>query len=197
MHVCDSLGKGIDGNFDFYFNDSSESNPEPGVLISSEYGVEPGTYYIEVIWVASSSNVSYSLRVNFTPDEFWERENNNSAETANGIIMDQAIGGALSSSSDEDWFRFLSERPCVVRIEFDHEVVDSPSVFWRIRLFDVTGVKELTNAQVRGDRESYTSESISLPEGTHYIKVERGALVERGAFSSSAYFLRVSVQDWH
>ena len=164
------------------------------VMDFTRRAVAPGICFLRIMSADSYGfSAGYSITVKFTPFDFegeWESEPNDSPGSANWLEFGKTVSGLLLSQGDADWFRFLAERPCVVRIEFDHEIADSPSAAWRLRLFDVSAEKELEVLDIKGDEEYCTSGGISLAEGTHYISIEGAALSAEELF----YSLRVSNQ---
>lgn len=103
-----------------------------------------------------------------------ESESNNTAATANTISVNTTISGNLSSSSDVDWFKFTTSTNGSFYIDFQHELLSSSSTYWKIYLYDATGVTPIDGTSsyygVIGNENRITY-NIGITEGVYYIKI--------------------------
>lgn len=166
IYIYDSTGvNNITGGMDSYFSATGSENSS-----SLFYGIPSGTYYIKVVQDYYSGN-DYSLQVNFYSSNDWETENNNSKEKANIIRLNQPINGALSASGDTDWYKFETNSSCEIAISFSHEVLNSTRTYWKIYIYDNSGVTERLSYGRRGDTSNAISDYISVSAGTYFVKV--------------------------
>lgn len=167
VYLYDSTAvNNIDGTSSYYGVDGNAN------LTTNTFGVPAGTYYIKITKDNYSGN-NYNLKVNFAPSNDWEQENNNSKDSANIIQVNESINGSLSMNGDVDWYCFSISSRCDIAITFNHEAIDSSSTYWRIYIYDNTGVTELLNWGRKGNTETATSDYVSLSAGKYYIKVAK------------------------
>ncbi len=102
-----------------------------------------------------------------------ESESNDTLETANLISPNYQVTGALSTSSDADWFCFTLSKDGMVSVTFGHEYIDSSYNYWGTSLY-TAGNEELTSASWAGNTMTEeTSCEVGLPAGTYYLRIKR------------------------
>lgn len=139
-------------------------------LVTCNYGVSTGTYYIRIVSSLYSAN-DYTLTVNFTTTSDWETEYNNSMELADELSLNQVIYGSLSAHYDEDWYKITIPTSCEIAVVFNYNSLTDSNVFWKYCLYDYTGKNEILLLGKTGLTESLISEYISLSAGTYYVRV--------------------------
>ncbi len=143
-------------------------------LTSSTVGLPAGTYYIKVNHYYYS-NIPYTLTASYTASSVWEREFNDSLQTASTIKVNTAYNGSLMSDSDEDWYRFTLTSSGRASITFKHSALSGGYTYWEIGLYrydTTTGETALlTDFSSKGGNLSLTSSIVGLPAGTYYVKV--------------------------
>jgi len=114
------------------------------------------------------------LVMSITAFSIQEIENNNSVDTATEISVNTNVSGNLSSTSDVDWYRFTVEKDGYFHVDFQHELVDSSSAYWQIRLYDSSGVNFIDGNNsyfsVVGNSNNTTT-TYGVTPGTYYIKL--------------------------
>ncbi len=161
-------------------------------LTSSSVGLPAGTYYVMVDVGGLYSGITYTVTASFTASSQWERESNDSLQTANAIKLDTACYGSLMRSADSDWYRLTLSSPRVISMGFTHKAIDSKDKYWSINLYSyntVTGKRSespVLHMESSGNTTSVRSGSRNLPEGTYYVNVNRYN------HSSVAYSLTIS-----
>ena len=96
-----------------------------------------GTYYLRISYAYSEfTDSDYKVKVNYTSEsaDLYEQEFNDSYSQANLIKVNTAYIGNLSSRSDEDYYKFILDKPGSVTVELSN----SPDLGynpWRIRLY--------------------------------------------------------------
>lgn len=171
IFIYDESGvNNIDGGMDTSYAVAGNANKT-----TNTYGVKAGVYFLKIVRYDSYSHSAnpYNVVVNYTPSSDWEIENNNTKETANEITFNQVINGAITRSGDDDWYKLEVNNSREIAITFNHPAMSSTSSYWRIYLFDASGVTELLKWGRRGDTESATSDYINVSAGTYFIKVAR------------------------
>ena len=140
---------------------------------TQDWGIEAGTYYIEVSRIYFFSDATYTLKVNYEESDAWEHESNDSMNSAQSISVNKNISGALNKSGDKDWYQFTLSEAGVVSYSFKHDYKDSGNEYWRAALYDADGAKlnELVGYRAN-DRSTVTSCHVGLPAGTYYFEVD-------------------------
>lgn len=103
-----------------------------------------------------------------------EIEDNDSADNANIISVNNKYVGALSDNSDEDWYMFTLEKNGYITVNFSHsKELYKVSSYWAVQIMD----KDLIQVEdsykrwiVYGEEDLVTS-NIGLSAGTYYIKI--------------------------
>ena len=144
---------------------------------SRKYGLGEGTYYLRVSSI-NYSDQNYKLTVNYTPVKGWEREINDSFETASSIDYNTDTYGNLYDLRDTDFYKVTIPTAGYVSLYFDHDQVDTESKtdkYWASYLFDSKGNNlsndEIYETYVGNSSDSVTGESIGVPAGTYYIQI--------------------------
>ena len=139
-----------------------------------ETGVSPGTYLVVVDPGTDVLYGEFTLVTTFTPSTTFEKEINDTKETANQLNVGRAFYGSSSQRADgydHDWFFFeLIEDSCV-EISFVHDDLTFPKAGWNIKLYN-------QNDEVVCDFTSKLTDTLlktgvlGLKAGVYYIKVE-------------------------
>lgn len=107
-----------------------------------------------------------------------EKESNNTAPTATAISVNTPVSGAISTSSDVDWYKFTVNESGYFYVEFNHTLLDISRYYWAIRLYDSTGVNLLDGStgyySVAANANAETS-VFGVSAGTYYVKIERSS----------------------
>ena len=184
---------GITGQND-YFTATGNAN-----ALSTKYGVPAGTYYV-IVGKYSKYDYSankYMLNVNFTVASDWETENNNNKDYADNMNVNQDINGALSTSSDVDWYSFEIKQRGYLQVSFEHIFLSSPVDYWQVNLYDTSGVNLLIDGSyisIPGN-ENVSSRNYGVSPGKYYIAVKS----KRYDYSGNDYSLKVNftvASDW-
>jgi len=139
-----------------------------------EIGVAPGTYCAVVEPGTDILYGEFTLVTTFTPSITFEKELNDTKETANPLGIGRAFFASSSKRSegyDHDWFVFeLAEDSCI-NISFTHEDLTFPKAGWNVKLTNENDelicdfTSKLTDTLIKTGK-------IGLKAGTYYIKVE-------------------------
>jgi len=140
-------------------------------VTTNTFGIKAGTYYIKVN-DDYHSGIPYKIKVNFTAASNWETENNNSKDTADEIKVNSSYNGALTTSSDVDWFKFTVSSKCDVAISFDHAALEESRTYWYIYIYDSAASSKLLTFSSQGNVSNKTSDYVSLSSGTYYVKIQ-------------------------
>lgn len=139
-----------------------------------ETGVEAGTYCVVVepgqLFLAGD----FDLTVSFTPTESFEKEFNDTKETATNLRLNRVIYGSSSQrqgDADLDYYKFEITNDGYIDMIFSHDNSQLPQVGWVVRLFTENDYEIASFASKYQDPELKTGK-INLHPGVYYILVE-------------------------
>lgn len=139
-----------------------------------ETGVEAGTYCVVVepgqLFLAGD----FDLTVSFTPTESFEKEFNDTKETATNLRLNRVIYGSSSQrqgDADLDYYKFEITNDGYIDMIFSHDNSQLPQVGWVVRLFTENDYEIASFASKYQDPELRTGK-INLHPGVYYILVE-------------------------
>ena len=113
------------------------------------------------------TDCTYKLKViTHNSNELWEREKNNTAETATNISLNSTYKANLYTNADNDYFTFTSANNGCCEFVFKRDVSDSIGSGWAIK---VIGSKsgEVFNGEMGVNGQTYTAK-FSVKKGEKY-----------------------------
>ncbi len=137
-------------------------------------GLGAGTYVIMVEAGLYFLQNDFTLTTNFTETTSYEKEFNDTKETANHIEVGYgkyASSVTRSSGSDIDWFEFELNDDSCVNITFTHPDETFPQVGWTVTLINEKDEK-ITQFTSRLTETIIKTGSIGLKAGKYYVYVE-------------------------
>ena len=144
----------------------------------SEVGIGPGTYLIVVEAGTVFIPGEFDLTVFFNKTENYERETNDTKETATPIAINVARFGSSSERSsgvDSDWYVFEIKSDMTVEVEFNHAKETMPQSGWVV---SVLNEKDDVLSDFSSDLNSTkrTSGILGLKTGKYYVCVDSQVL---------------------
>ncbi|MCL2159604.1 MAG: pre-peptidase C-terminal domain-containing protein, partial [Oscillospiraceae bacterium] len=140
----------------------------------------PGEYYIKVAAYSPSafSTANYSIYADYTAEKSseYEKEFNDTLESATNILINAPVTGNLSNAEDRDYFRFTVSDHRELKMMFS-----SPgsleSNMWTIYLLDAKGgiatYRAGRSGEVANGIRVFESEKLTLEPGLYYIVIYR------------------------
>ncbi len=137
---------------------------------------EKGTFYISVTTTNYSFgtypvNIQYSVRVDFTKTEYWEKEYNNTKETADAISLGQTYNGTMYSKSEADFYKFTIKDTGYFKVNMsvDGTIYNEDEIGegWILKIFDASGAEIYSTTVVN----SCITQALPFVKGTYYISV--------------------------
>ena len=139
-----------------------------------ETGLKKGTYCIIVepgqLFIPSS----FDLTVSFTPTESFEKEFNDTKETANPIRLNRVLygsSGQRTGEADVDYFKFEITENTYVDMSFTHDDDKLPQVGWIVRLLTEDN-QEISSFASKYQDPVLSTGKINLRPGIYYVCVE-------------------------
>lgn len=166
---------------------------------SSELGLNSGVYYISVLPISTSSglywtDVKYNLVVAFSEDNNWEKEINDTFETANIVKTNNKYYGSISDadSRDGDYYRFTLTSPGHIRLDFGKEYESNSSKGWEVYLYNAEQEEMISWTFHCGNSKTDSTLEYGLNKGNYYIFV-KGIANSNGYLKSDvAYSFKVN-----
>ncbi len=148
---------------------------DKGAVYFPEIGLAKGTYYVKVYGYSAgastyrSSDVTYTLNANFTASDTWEKELNTDFASASEMKVNTDYKGSIAN--DEDYYTFTTDKDGMVKLAFSHEYIDSPDLYWNVKLYNFDKDLICSRNFAGSDKEAVYFPEIGLPAGTYYVKV--------------------------
>lgn len=155
-----------DGSISKYFH------TEYGTLATGtdekQIGLPKGTYYVKIENYNESKDIPYEFQVKFNAGNYYEKESNDSLETANPINLNAVYKGTLQNSSDDDNYAFTVST--IQQVRFSMPRV--PGVSRYIYLYDENGgYVDYFHTEYGATTTGNEEKVYSLDPGTYYITV--------------------------
>ncbi len=139
---------------------------------TANIGLPKGKYYV-VITEYYYSDKQYTLTVNAENTDSWEREFNDTFETATRVYPNKVFSGSIMSDYDTDFYKFTLNSDSKVTIKMRHNYIDDSNYYWKTVLYkDDNENTEIRESYWPGNIKDDYSCSIGLPKGTYYIRVD-------------------------
>lgn len=155
--------------------------------INRYLGLQKGNYYIKVepyfrydnsYYVGDSQYYSknvldapYSLTVNYTKSDNYEKEFNDSLDKSTNINLNEMYMGNSNTLTDNDYYSFSVKNEGDFNVEFSHDKFNGDlDGIWKITVLDEYN-KEIKIFTSNGLQDNL-KEQVNLPDGNYYIKVE-------------------------
>lgn len=144
--------------------------PFSKIYNSGSLGFKPGTVLYLKVTSAWNKHEIYRLRANFTPNDFYELEGNDSQTEAMPISLGNEYTGIIDQHrGEEDWYSFSVLGNSSATIEFGPKDVANTGN-WLVYLVNATSkTYDLAYTSTR------ISKSVTIRPGTYYIKVENSS----------------------
>ena len=173
------LKKESDGSYSEIVRKISHWNEEE--LKITGIGLSAGEYYIAIDADSMKYNsAQYNLKWTFTPHSTYEKELNNTRDTANPVTFNTYWYGKLITKDvdfDNDYFSFETTGPKNVCVQLRHGVGSDSSVAWTVSIISESG--EVIASVMSSKSDDVVSTGVVELEnaGKYYVLVETG-LVE-------------------
>ncbi len=140
------------------------------------------SYYLKISPYYNYSANDYTICVNFSEFEEpssqangtynYDKESNNSTDTATPISLNKNIEGNIQSSSDVDYFKFSVNNDGKLNILFNHDFIDSDAESWTVSILSEADSNYLLDFNIANNESSKKSDTIRISPGTYYIKIQ-------------------------
>lgn len=147
----------------------------PSKQVGSPLFLPAGVYYLQVS-ADKYEDTEYHLILQTEQTGFFEQEDNNTAEKASVIQVNQPCSASLFEKEDIDWFRFTVEEPGSISVTMETAADHTTrQTLYIAQVLDSTGERILTQCELAGDQEKTGSGNVYLREGDYYVRINRGS----------------------
>ena len=174
--ISDSFKVGIykytDGKYEEISFEYIYLNGDENIELPYIGAVSGGVYYIRVYGYYVSGR-AYSLITSFTNSNYYEKEVNDSYDTATNILSGQAYGGIINSSDDEDYYKLIANSNGEISISFSH-TYENRSDSFKVVIYKYTGEnhEEISYDYIYLNSDEKKNYQISAVQGNvYFIKV--------------------------
>ncbi len=161
----------MDEEYEEFYSKEIYSKTKQTILPS--IGLPAGCYYIVVESGYEHTDLTYSITANYTESDNWEKEFNETSETASPVDFNTEYSGSVAEFSDKDFYKITLPSDGMIEVVFNHDVFEGDWSHWTVKLMDEE-YKEFYNKEVFSDTKKTIMPSIGLPAGCYYIVVESG-----------------------
>lgn len=148
-----------------------------GKTLIENLGLATGEYYVCIDGDSVSyNNATYNCKWSFTEEANFEKEPNNTPESAEDVLFGQVYRGAIISTDmtfDEDYYKFELTEATRMGVNFGHEAGVGGNHCWTVSIINENGE---TFASVKSalSQTLVPIDTAEYPAGTYYLKVETG-----------------------
>ena len=148
-----------------------------------------GTYLLDV--TSPNKTGTYTLTESLvTPGNFTQVKPNNTAATANPVLIGDTITGNLSSTTDKNYYVISVNSPTVLKVDFSSASIPTNTWYFDLNIYD-SSINNRYGAISLGYKISNETVNISLPSaGTYYVLVNSS-----NAFSSVPYSISLNTNN--
>ena len=137
---------------------------------STDVGLPAGEYYVEVYTLFGGGDKNYTLKVNYSTSNTWEKEGNDGYGEATAISVNTSYNGAIQHYDDEDYYMFTLPSDGKIAINFQHPLLHDSYTYWRAEIYN-TEIEQLVSLEVKGTETNKNSAELGLSSGTYYLKI--------------------------
>ncbi|MEW4309171.1 cell wall-binding repeat-containing protein [Rossellomorea marisflavi] len=158
----------IDSNGDTFTSFSTEKGTSVTGKEQFQIGLPRGTFY----FVLKSDSVfiqPYKFKVNYKKSEYYEKESNDTAITANDVLLNKQYTGAMQYVSDKDYFKFKLNKKTKIALSMKR----NSSMSWSVKINDSNGNEKLYFSTESGsDAKGSEVKYVELPSGSYHMLIK-------------------------
>lgn len=140
-------------------------------------GLAAGDYYVCIDGDSVSYNsATYGCKWSFTEETNFEKEPNNSPESAESVLFGQEYRGAIISTDmtfDEDYYKFELTEDTRMGVNFGHEAGVGGDHCWTVSIINENG-ETVATVKSALSQTLVAIDAAEYPAGIYYLKVETG-----------------------
>ena len=143
---------------------------------SIKLGLTAGKYFVKVASQNAYYGGNYVIKTKFKACSTWEKESNDTYDTANTAVSGITYSGDIRTYSDVDYFKTTFSANGYINVKLTHPVVSGQEttnmyVLSVIRKVDKDQYTEVYTTNIRGGDTSVSTPNLGLPKGEYYVKI--------------------------
>lgn len=165
--VCDASGSSI-------YEMTSKAQEESSDSI--KLGLTAGKYFVKVASQNTYYGGNYAIKTTFKACSTWEKESNDTYDTANTAVSGATYSGDIRTYNDKDYFKTTLSANGYINVKLTHPVVSGQEttnmyVLSVIRKVDQDQYTEVYTTNIRGGDTSVSTPNLGLSKGEYYVKI--------------------------
>lgn len=88
-----------------------------------------------------------------------------------GLSVNTTYTTKFTENNSERWYKITVPSDGTINIDFNHQYIESSSVFWKMQFFNNGNHEELAYYEFKGNQISYSQKRFGVAAGTYYIKL--------------------------
>ena len=164
--------------------------------VTPQVGVPAGKYYVAVAAVGTVyDTTTYQIKVNHTAGAYWEKESNDTFDTANAIALEKTYSGSIQKSSDKDYYKVTLTADGALRANFAHPSISGreSNYVWKVSLYkDSDRSNAIYSRSIYGGDMNTALPQMGLKAGSYYVCVESATLSDTSTYQISTSFTKSS-----
>jgi len=163
---------------------------------SFKVGLEKGTYYLRIRgggWYRNGlaystcfSATDYTFDLKYTSSKYFEKENNESYNTATPITLNKTYSGSINEGRDLDFYKFTLDSAGSIHLDFEHENLYDQNEYWDAVIYNIE-TNEISYYTFKGNENKVSTYKIGLDKGTYYLRIRGGGWYRNGLEYSTCY----------
>ena len=161
-------------------------------------GLKPGKYFIEITRGYDHTDDNYKLTLNFTKDNAWEQEENDTYKDADEVKPNSSISGSIDDYNESDYYSFSIDDPGYVSFDFEKDYLEgnNDNSFWRMYVYNSNSPSsnELFYREFNHSDIKESTACLGLSAGKYFVEITRGY-----DYSEQPYTMKlnyVKTDDW-
>ncbi|WHY61527.1 cell wall-binding repeat-containing protein [Cytobacillus firmus] len=152
-------------------------------------GLPAGTYYFLIDHYSDAQDEEYKFNVQYIQGNYFEKEFNNTIETANILELNKSYKGLLSKSETVDFYKFTLDSAGKINVN----VKNTPGKSWEVQVINRNGEPyAYFNTKYDDYASGYSNVPIGLPAGEYYLVIENYSSSKDAEYEIKVNFSKVS-----
>ena len=145
-------------------------------------GLPAGKFCLHVSRGTYTSDLTYTFRINFTANDYTERENNEDYDHASPMVVDEFYRGSINDAYDDDFYLLTVPETAPYQIVLFHPTESTKNTLYSVRILTQNEKTEMASFSVKGS-EGFGYQTVLLEKGKYYVKVDRGSSYSKATYT--------------
>ena len=146
------------------------------VETSCNIGLPAGQYYLKICRMEDAqwnywTDVTYNFKINYVQSLVWEKEFNDSFDTANIVSMDTEYKGSIVQYNDYDFYKITIPQKLDIDIKFENDCGRTHEG-WEVYIYNSNYEQIASSKTYCSENALHSIISGEIDKGIYYLKVE-------------------------